>query len=123
MIGLEQSSGNNYGYADNMLVIAQLMLADTPEGQEDIAVMATNDNQETFTTLPDRGFYVLTVAGADNSPFTFSAMVEGRQINLTPCIINENGCTVLCCISFVNGSAQGRRACGQINSASIAVCS
>jgi hypothetical protein len=54
-------------------------------------VTATNNSHENFTTLPDREYYVLTVAGADNSPFTFEAKVDGKQVKLYPCVANEHG--------------------------------
>ena len=77
----EQSAGENYGYADNMLVIAKLMLSDASEvDMNNVAVTATNNSQETFTTLPDRGYYVLTVAGADDATFTFNAFVNGSRM-------------------------------------------
>ena len=76
----EQSTGENYGYADNMLVIAKLILTDaTSVDMDTIPVTATNNSDEVFTTLPDRGYYVLTVAGADKSTFTFDAVVNGQH--------------------------------------------
>ena len=88
----EQSSGNNYGYADNMLVIAKIMLTDAADVDMDhVVVTATNNSQETFTTLPDRGFYVLTVAGEDNATFTFDALVNGKHRQLYAFVYTDNG--------------------------------
>ena len=87
----EQSDGNNYGYADNMLVIAKLMLSDAVNvDMDNVAITATNDKKETFTTLPDRGYYVLTVAGADNSTFTFNAVVNGQRRELYTLVNADN---------------------------------
>ncbi len=87
----EQSAGENYGYADNMLVIAKLMLSDASEvDMNNVAVTATNNSQETFTTLPDRGYYVLTVAGADNATFTFDAFVNGKHRVLYALLKDDN---------------------------------
>jgi hypothetical protein len=87
----EQSAGENYGYADNMLVIAKLMLSDASEvDMNNVAVTATNNSKETFTTLPDRGYYVLTVAGADNATFTFDAFVNGQHRVLYALLKDDN---------------------------------
>jgi hypothetical protein len=87
----EQSAGENYGYADNMLVIAKLMLSDASEvDMNNVAVTATNNSQQTFTTLPDRGYYVLTVAGADDATFTFDAFVNGQHRVLYALLKDDN---------------------------------
>ena len=87
----EQSAGDNYGYADNMLVIAKLMLSDASEvDMNNVAVTATNNSKETFTTLPDRGYYVLTVAGADDATFTFDAFVNGQHRVLYALLKDDN---------------------------------
>jgi len=97
----EQSSGNNYGYADNMLVIAKLMLSDASEvDMNNVAVTATNNSQQTFTTLPDRGYYVLTVAGADDATFTFDATVNGQHRTLYALVKDDNDQLQECPIAF-----------------------
>ena len=97
----EQSSGNNYGYADNMLIIAKLILTDAVDVDMDkVVITATNDSQETFTTLPDRGFYVMTVAGKDNATFTFEALVNGTHHQLYALANTDNGHQEDCSITF-----------------------
>ena len=97
----EQSAGENYGYADNMLVIAKLVLSDEAEvDMNEVAIFATNDSQETFTTLPDRGYYVLTVAGADQAPFTFAAVVNGQRRELHVLVNADNNQLQDCSVTF-----------------------
>ena len=97
----EQSSGNNYGYADNMLVIAKLMLTDAVDVEMDeVVITATNDSQETFTTRPDHGFYVMTVAGTDNATFTFDALVNGTHRQLYALASTDSGQQEDCSITF-----------------------
>ena len=97
----EQSAGDNYGYADNMLVIAKLMLSDASEvDMNNVAVTATNNSKDTFTTLPDRGYYVLTVAGADNATFIFDAFVNGQHRVLYALVKDDNEQLQECPIAF-----------------------
>ena len=104
----EQSSGDNYGYADNMLVIAKLVLTDAVDVDMDqVAVTATNNSQETFTTLPDRGFYVMTVAGEDNATFTFDALVNGTHRQLYAFVYTDDGQQEDCSITFVPDAVTG----------------
>ena len=104
----EQSSGNNYGYADNMLVIAKLMLTDAVDvDMDNVVVTATNSNQETFTTLPDRGFYVMTVAGEDNARFTFDALVNGTHRQLYAFVYTDNGQLEDCSVTFEPDAVTG----------------
>ena len=56
-----------------------------------VVVTATNNSQETFTTQPDRGFYVLTVAGEDNATFTFDALVNGKHRQLYAFVYTGSG--------------------------------
>ncbi len=79
----EHSEGSDYPYADNMLVLAKLVLSDAANYPADeVVVSATNSDHQTFETLPDKGYYVLTVSGADNSAFTFNAIVDGKRRTL-----------------------------------------
>jgi hypothetical protein len=104
----EQSSGNNYGYADNMLVIAKLMLSDAVDvDMDNVAVTATNNSKETFTTLPDRGYYVLTVAGADDATFTFDATVNGQHRTLYALFKDDNDQLQYCTIAFEPDAVMG----------------
>ena len=104
----EQSSGNNYGYADNMLVIAKLMLSDAVDvDMDNVAVTATNNSKETFTTLPDRGYYVLTVAGADDATFTFDATVNGQHRTLYALLKDDNDQLQYCTIAFEPDAVMG----------------
>ncbi len=75
----EDSEGSDYPYADNMLVLAKLVLSDAANySADDVIVSATNSDHQTFETLPDKGYYVLTVSGADNAAFSFNAIVDGK---------------------------------------------
>ena len=104
----EQSAGTNYGYADNMLVIAKLMLSDAVNvDMDNVAITATNDNKETFTTLPDRGYYVLTVAGADDATFTFDATVNGQHRTLYALFKDDNDQLQYCTIAFEPDAVMG----------------
>ena len=104
----EQSSGNNYGYADNMLVIAKLMLTDAVDvDMDNVAVTATNNSKETFTTLPDRGYYVFTVAGGDNATFTFDATVNGQHRMLYALVKDDNDQLQDCTIAFEPDAVMG----------------
>ena len=57
-------------------------------------------SQETFTTLPDRGYYVLTVAGADQAPFTFEAVVNGQRRELHVLVYTDNHQLQDCSVTF-----------------------
>lgn len=89
--GMVSASDINYGYADNMLVIAKLMLNNTVEDTKDIAATATNSSKHSFTTMPDRDYYVFTVSASDESAFTFQANVGGKSITLYPLMQDEQG--------------------------------
>ena len=107
MLG-EQSAGNNYGYADNMLVIAKLILSDAVDvDMDNVVVTATNNNQETFMTLPDRGFYVMTVAGEDNALFSFDALVNGTHRQLYAFAYTDNNQLEDCSITFQPDAVTG----------------
>ena len=91
-----------------MLVIAKLMLSDAVDvDMDNVAVTATNNSKETFTTLPDRGYYVLTVAGADDATFTFDATVNGQHRTLYALFKDDNDQLQYCTIAFEPDAVMG----------------